>query len=381
MSERWHLVTGEYSPAIGGIARFTHVLARALAAQGASVHVWTPGPAAAERSIEVHSLPDCFGGGSRRVLAPLFDAGHVEPIVLQYTPNLLGRRGANVAFCAWLASRARRGADLRVVFHEPFFYFGLQSPARNGLAVIHRAMAAILLSSARTVYLSSPSWRRLLEPYAFGRRIDWIPVPISIGDPPAPTQPQIDRIRKDAGAAVLVGYLGGYGEEIRDHLRAAVSAVRSASPAAIVLCMGRGGREFAAAFSDPRVCGTGELAEDAITASVAACDLVIAPFEEGITMRRTSVLRSLAAGVPVVTTRGRYTEALWTETGSVALVPAGDAHALADTCARLLSSPGEARALGARGRAVYETRFSPAALIAALTSSQVEHAGAHHPGR
>jgi glycosyltransferase involved in cell wall biosynthesis len=381
MTGHWHLVTGEYPPAPGGIARFTHALARALAGRGASVHVWTPGPCTQEPGIDVHRLPDSFGGASRRALAPLFDAANRDPIVLQYTPNLLGRRGANVPFCAWLASRGRRGADLRVVFHEPFFYFGLQSPARNALAVLHRVMAALLLSGARTAYLSSASWRRLLQPYAFGRRIEWTPIPISVGDPPPPSRLEIDRVRKDAGGDSLVGYLGGYGEEIRDHLRAAVAALIAASPSATVLCVGRGSREFAGSFNDPRVSSTGELPEDAMTLRVAACDVVIAPFEEGITARRTSVLRSLAAGVPVVTTEGRYTEALWAETGAVSLVPADNPRALAEACARLLASPGERRALGARGRATYEVHFSPEALIAALTGQHLEHAAAHHPGR
>src|ERR1700722_10738138 len=38
----WHLVTGEYAPASGGVADYTRGVARALAAAGDDVHVWAP---------------------------------------------------------------------------------------------------------------------------------------------------------------------------------------------------------------------------------------------------------------------------------------------------------------------------------------------------
>ena len=42
---RWHLVTSEYPPDIGGVSDYTAQLARALAGAGDEVHVWCPGEA------------------------------------------------------------------------------------------------------------------------------------------------------------------------------------------------------------------------------------------------------------------------------------------------------------------------------------------------
>src|SRR4051794_12814993 len=48
-SRAWHLVTGEYPPAPGGVADYPEAVAAALAKPGAGVHVWAPGDA--ERSV------------------------------------------------------------------------------------------------------------------------------------------------------------------------------------------------------------------------------------------------------------------------------------------------------------------------------------------
>ncbi len=38
----WHIITGEYPPAIGGVSSYTQLVAEGLAAAGDAVHVWCP---------------------------------------------------------------------------------------------------------------------------------------------------------------------------------------------------------------------------------------------------------------------------------------------------------------------------------------------------
>ena len=123
----WHVVTGEYPPACGGVGDYTAEVALALAMAGDAVHVWVPGaedplasaappvasapvasvaaPVASafrrkelETSVRVHELPDRFGRASRRILAAAWrDTPGI--VLLQYVPNALGARGANLPFC------------------------------------------------------------------------------------------------------------------------------------------------------------------------------------------------------------------------------------------------------------------------------------------
>jgi glycosyltransferase involved in cell wall biosynthesis len=368
VSARWHLVTGEYAPSVGGIARFTVALAEALASRGEQVHVWVPAVASAVDGVTVHQLGDHFGAEARRQLEA--GIGGSDIVLLQYTPNALGRRGTNVAFCAWLARLGRR-RDVRVVFHEPFFYFARQSPARNALALVHRAMAALLLSASRIVYLSSASWHPLLQPYAFGRRREWQVLPVSVG----PVATAEDARVRDARAAMavpdgqsVVGHFGTYAPELAPFLRSAIEALLADVPDTRVCCIGRGSTEFVAANfgREPRVSATGEVAERDLAPHLCACDLLIAPFGEGVTARRTSLLIALALGRPVVTTVGPHTEKMWAEEAAVVLVRAGDARGMSAACRQLLDDDGDRARLGSRAAAMYQRRFSRRALLDAL---------------
>ncbi|HSL24330.1 MAG TPA: glycosyltransferase [Vicinamibacterales bacterium] len=364
MTERWHLVTGEYPPATGGIARFTAQLAMALSPR--DVHVWTPGGGEPAPGVTVHSLPDDFGRASRRTLDTALDEAPGDVVLLQYTPNAIGARGANVPFCLWVRRRVRRGSDIRVVFHEPFFYFARQSLARNALALVQRLMAWTLLRGARLAYVSSPSWQSLLAPYA-PSGITWRWLPITIGLPDA-SGTSARPASSPAAGRFSIGHLGTYSDEIRPALGAAIREILRSVPQAQVVCVGKGSREFLRedAFDPSRVTATGELPEPDVYARISSCDLLFAPFVEGITARRTSVLTAMALGIPTVSTDGIYTEPLWRETGAVALVPAGDARAIAVACAVLARDAAARAALGRRARKTYLRHFAPSATLAAL---------------
>lgn len=372
MTARWHLVTGEYPPATGGVARFTAELAKALSRH--DVHVWTPGGGESTPGVTVHALPDAFGRASRRVLDAALHQSPGDVMLLQYTPNALGARGANVWFCLWLQRRVRRGADIRVVFHEPFFYFARQSLARNALALVHRVMAWMMLRRARIAYVSSPSWPSLLAPYA-PSTVTWRWLPITVGLPEPPdrrARPSPSHAAPDG--VTTIGHLGTYAGELRPALSASIREILRQVPQAQVVCIGKGSREFvsAAALDHSRVAATGELPENEVHARVAACDLLFAPFVEGITARRTSVLTAMALGVPVASTDGACTEPLWRETGAVALAPAGDARAMASACATLARDAPARAALGRRGRDTYLRYFAPSATLAALDAAEQE---------
>ena len=104
------IITGEYPPQSGGVADYTRLVARGLAAAGDEVHVWAPavpGPEPDDPGVTVHRLPGRFGpqglaaldAGLRRLPGP-------ARILVQYVPHAFGWKAMNVPFCLWL--RARR---------------------------------------------------------------------------------------------------------------------------------------------------------------------------------------------------------------------------------------------------------------------------------
>jgi hypothetical protein len=63
-SKRWHLITGEYSPTVGGVAAFSREIGDGLADAGRDVHVWCPAPAAAAPPSKV-TIHGVAGGWTR----------------------------------------------------------------------------------------------------------------------------------------------------------------------------------------------------------------------------------------------------------------------------------------------------------------------------
>lgn len=378
MTQAFHLLTGEYPPQSGGVGDYTRLVAAGIASRGVDVHVWCPSiTAGTEAGVESHLLPDHFGPRSRHALE---DALRETPgcLLLQYVPNALGARGANLPFCLWLLRMRRRGMDVRVMFHEPYFYFGWQRPSRNALAVVQRVMAAVLLRASPVAYISTSAWGPYLRPWGANVLVE-SPIPATVAETAA--QADIDRWRlqfQDGDPqAHVVGHFGTFGDHLATELTAVVPSILDAAPSARFVFVGRGADAFVSDLSRrhatlaPRMRATGALTPGDVAAALGACDLVVQPYPDGVTTRRTSVMAALANGVPVVTTDGLLTEPVWRDERAAALAPAGVPHLLAGAVTDLLRDAVARTALAARGRRVYDERFALAHTIDALLGAGV----------
>jgi glycosyltransferase involved in cell wall biosynthesis len=364
---RFHLLTGEWPPYSGGVGDYTQLLAEALAARGCRVHVWCPAVQdVSNPGVQVHRLPDHFGGLTRDILTRAFQT---QPgvVLVQYVPNALGMRGLNVPFCLWLQRIGHRGADVRVMFHEPFFYFERFRPLRNMLALAQRGMAAALLRASAVVYVSTATWCDYLAPYG-GRARPMIALAIPSTVPPVDDAPARARWRRafttGSEVARVVGHFGTFGDHVAAELTGVVPQLLEADPHAIMACLGRRGDGFARHMREShpavasRIHGTGELSRHELSAAIQACDALVQPYPDGVTTRRTSVMAGLAHGIATVTTAGRLTEPVWATSGCVALAPASDAAAITRAVVDMLRDDAGRTALAARGHATYRLNFS-----------------------
>jgi len=376
----WHLLTGEYPSTLehaepcGGVGDYTASLADALAAEGDAVHVWAPrASGSGRRGVTVHTLPDAFGRASREMLERAFrDAPGV--VLLQYVPAAMGRRGANLAFCRWFSRVARTVPDARVMFHEPYFYFTWTRPWAPGnmLAVTQRLMARALVRGAGRVYQATDTWRRFLPGVDRMASLQTLPIPSNV--PAADSMAGVAAFRDRAGgdAVPLAGHFGTYGAHVAQELRAILPAVVARRPDIRIALIGQGGAAFMDTLKQTlpavaaRAFATGRLDSASTAAALRACDVLLQPYPDGITTRRTSAMAGLANGVATVTSSGALTEPVWAETGAVKLAPVGDPPAFACAIDALLRDPVAREALARRGAEVYATRFSMPHTIAIL---------------
>ena len=381
----WQIITGEYPPVVGGVSGYSQLVAEGLADAGDEVHVWCPPlpHLPASNGVTVHPALGRISRRDLRAVDRLLDRfPPPRRVLVQWLPHGFGYRSMNVGFCTWLLGRARRGDRIEIMVHEPYLGFGEGGIRWTAAASVHRVMTMILTRAASRIWIAIPEWERRWRPYAFGRDVpfSWLPIPSSL---PTPAPEEVRRVRDHYATrgGFIVGHLSSYGPVATRALSVTVPAILQRAPNAAVVLLGQHGdglhqqlvRDHPQLAA--RIQATGTLSSQALADHIGACDLLIQPYPDGISSRRTSAMAGLALGIPMVTTTGHLTESLWAETRAASLVRVDDPQALTVEALRLLSDDGARRDLGARGYDIYRQRFDLRHTIGALRRAAEDPCG------
>jgi glycosyltransferase involved in cell wall biosynthesis len=376
----WHIVTSEYPPDVGGVSDYTRQVAEGLARIGDEVHVWCPRAMAASTVARLHVHPELGSirpGDLRRLDSHLKRFPGPRRLLVQWVPHGFGYHSMNVWFCLWLAKRAWHGDEIELMVHEPFLELR-RGPVRHVLmALVHRVMTVVLLAAARRVWVSIPAWEALLRPYALGRQIPigWLPVPSCINSEVDAGPAAGVRSSYARAGQMLLGHFGSYGFSVTSLLEERLRTLMGGPFTPSLLLLGAGSDRFREELLvrhpvwAERVHAAGYVPQHELGAYIAACDVFLQPYPDGITSRRTSAMTCLSLGRPVVTTTGRLTEPLWAQTGAVVLTDVTDRAAFASAVDDLLSRDEVRRAVGLRGQRVYDEHFSVARVVDVLRAA------------
>ncbi len=370
----WHVITGEYPPQPGGVADYTRLIARGLGEAGESVHVWA-GPheqrADEENGVTLHRLPNNFGlKGLAALRSSLAKFPAPRRILVQYVPHAFGFKGLNLLFCFWLLGR--REDSIWIMFHEVCFPYDRRQPIRHKvLAVGTRLMAMIVSRAATGIFVSAPAWKGLLRSLTRkSEKAVWLPVPSNV--PVIPDEASRCKLRSEFKEKFIVGHFGTYGAGIAPPLEKFIPALLSELEEVGVLLLGRGSDHFRHKIVErfplvsERLKAYGYLDPVSLSSYLSACDLLVQPFPDGVTTRRTSLMTGLAHGLPIITTIGHLTESLWENSRAVLLVESEDPERLIAQIKFLIDNKGERMRLALAARQLYDDRFSLERVLEAL---------------
>jgi glycosyltransferase involved in cell wall biosynthesis len=373
-----HIITPEYHPNCGGVADYTQLVARGLADAGDDVHVWAPANTSGVTGdrFTVHADLGSFRAVDLAQADRLLDQfAPPRRLLVQWVPQGYGFRAMNLRFCIWLWNRARRGDQVEVMVHEPYLAFWEGTWRQTAAAGVHRLMTSVLLRAAHRVWVAIPAWETMWRPYTIGRdvRFSWLPVPSGLSQP---ATDDVMAVRTELGAdrLPLVGHLGTYGTPVAALLQQLLPDLLRELEGTRILLMGVGSETFRAAFAEAfpqyegRVMATGVLAKSTLAAHVAACDLLVQPYPDGVSSRRTTAMAGLHLGVPIVTTTGRLTEPFWEMSNAVRVSQVGDCADIIENVRLLLANPDERRRLIETARLFYERMFDLSRTVAELRS-------------
>ncbi len=372
----WHLITGEYPPQPGGVSDYTRLIARELARAGDDVHVWAADdsrPVPEDDGVVVHRLPDHYGPRGLWTLGEgLRRGGSKSQVLVQYVPHMYGYRAMNLPFATWLRLRAPR---YWVMFHEVAFPMSRQQKlTHNILGGVNHVMARLAVGGADRIFVSVAKWEKVLREDCFVRRsVEWLPVPSNV-----PTEVDAEAVRRVRGQlsadteGLIVGHFGTFLGRIADHLLAAIPPLLRSDVKRRAVMIGRGSDGFTRALVDKfpelreRIVARTDLPGQDVAEHLAACDVLLQPYLDGVSSRRGSAMAGLALGRPIVTTVGDATESLWLGDGLVEAVPLADCDGFVRKAEFLLGSREDRDRLGDRGRRGYEAYFSCRKTIAIL---------------
>jgi glycosyltransferase involved in cell wall biosynthesis len=269
-------------------------------------------------------------------------------ILLQYNPFAYGRGGVAPRLFRQAEQLRRTGAPLAVMVHEA--WIDVVNARSCAISLFQRAQLLNLLRHADAVMTSTSSLARSL-----GAGAQHVPVGTNIV--PVACTPSAARERLGLTRPLVVALFGG-GNPSRalDYSEAAIAALaRARGPEALTVA--NLGADAPPVHAPPGVDvrHPGAIAGDALSIWLRAADLVLLPFTDGLSTRRSTLMAALAHARPVLGLIGTRTEPELTQT--LALTPVGDRTRYAEAAVELASDSERRQSLGAAGGRLYRERF------------------------
>ena len=358
-------VTGEYPPMVGGVGRFTAELARALQAQGAQIAVLTDTQVTASTesdAVRVLSQRDRWGWGILTDIPACARAVGAEWVHVQFQTAAYGMHPAINALPYFLRRHGLRAAwtyhDLRVPYLFP------KAGAR-----LRDWVTRLPLRAAEAVVVTNQSdWESVREQTAPGQ-LHRIPIGSDIESRQFSTAERSRRraARGYVGEQLVLGYFGflnaskggltlietcggagrrRLGRSSADDRRTGGSQRRNQ----LQLSAAGRGSSISEHGLDGRVQWTGHQSDAEVAADFNAIDVLVMPYEDGMSMRRSTLTAALANGCAIVTTHPQAPTPELAADSDLLLVPPRDAAATAAAVRRIAADPGLAADLRANAR-------------------------------
>lgn len=378
------ILSGPMPPRISGVGDHTVKLAEELRRQGHEVAIWTAEQTARKIvGIPVYFAKQPWDKEALQVLFSQLQELRFEVLIIQYTPQSIAPRtlGVSLAFPLLLA-RFKFEVKIPVVtfFHEMNYPVGLSLRGiLIGLPHFVQMIGMVCLSDL-SLFTTESFLRKARTLLPFSKRLDWLPVGANV-EPNAAEKIgfSVRKFKEKYGLEgtrwVLLHFGGLHPTHLYKEMILALKKVNETFGArsACLVCVGIDQSQLEREMIRlelplENILGTGVLPAAEVSAWMAVSELILAPFLDGVSTRRGSVMSALAHGKPVLTTWGESTqgETSWSKICSG--VSVGDRSAYPECAVSLLSDSVALAKLSESARKAYEQQFCWRVIVHRLIS-------------
>lgn len=370
------ILTARFPPQRCGIGDYSYFLGSALARAGHQVDIVTSvGPLdealyPASEGLRMHRVVRGWGTHDLPQILRHVRRLHADVLYLQYTPQAFDRRGMTFAINAVpLLTRAFTATRVVTNFHELFISLHGSLKRRLGASWQRAAVLAMAFGS-HAIGVTDTEWKRRLRALGVRKSISVIPVGSNIPDIQV-SQEERARLRSELlhgrEGLLVVGFGAWYDRNIpailyglsrllkKRHARLLWIGGEDTLPrhrAPVEAAMHRYG------IREEDVHWAGAVSHPTASRFISAGDMMVLPFMDGVSTRRTTAISALQHGVPLLTTRGADPERYFVHGATAFLVPPGEDDALAEGIMMLADQPELRERLSAGGQSLYSSTFS-----------------------
>jgi glycosyltransferase involved in cell wall biosynthesis len=338
-----------------GVGDHSFFFSRELASQGEQIRIWTR-----QRSWS----PKVLCG-----IAEEIERWGADLVVIQYTPHLFApaSRGVNPFVPLWILRLKKARLQVVVIAHE------LNYPAELTLRGVLLGIPQLLQFLAIAALADRVFFTYEAAMKKTSRRLPWRKKAfdcLSVGsniELQSQNMPQENSMGDaEPRTRILLHFGGMHPTHLFGHMLSALEICqRKCEFPMTLVCIGvshdqviRKAQELGYSKLQSAIQGLGYLSASEVSLWLQRCDLVLAPFMDGVSTRRGSFMAAISHGCPVITTRGWATSDQIPWEKFCLLAPADSPERFSEMVLGALSSPQELVRLGEHAKDYAEKMFS-----------------------
>lgn len=361
MTRSIQIISAALPPQLDGIGDHTALLAAQLARVArVKVLLGSDEPASPLAGV---SVEPCFSATDPRTCWKLLDRVAADPpewLLLQYNPFAYGRRGLNLQLPRVIRAIRRACPQTRfaLIVHETFV------PVINWQFAVmttwQRWQFWQLCRAADTVLFSIEQWLLRFRRRYPDHESELLPVGSNVPAVPISRDEARRRLNLPEGAMVLGLFGTAHPSRLLGTIRVAAARAQSAGFDARLLYLGPDGQKVREQARDIPSITDGPLAPDEISRRLAAVDIFLSPYSDGISTRRGAMMAGLQHGLPMVGTSGELSDSMLLREDGHAFLLARASNPLqfSDCVLRLANDAALRRRIGEEGRRLYQREFA-----------------------